>query len=255
MNTSASTPLRLLSVRLDHIERAELEREILDAAAARGRGLFAYLNIHAINQAARDPRLSAIYEKAARAYCDGEGVRLGARILGRQIPPRIVLTYWGWDLCVACAAHNLSIFLLGATEDSSAKAERELLKRVPGLRIAGRHHGYFRKAGPENDRVVGMINASRPDILFVGFGLPLQEYWIEENAERLSVGAILTCGSMIDYMSGFRSVAPAWMAGHGLEWLFRLVQEPRRLWRRYLIGNPLFLVRVLAERFMKGARP
>jgi N-acetylglucosaminyldiphosphoundecaprenol N-acetyl-beta-D-mannosaminyltransferase len=254
MTTRNATPFRLLSVRIDDIARVDLEREILDAAEKQKRLLFAYLNIHAINKASADRRLSAIIDSAARAYCDGEGVRLGARILGRNIPPRIVLTYWGWELCSACASRGLSVFLLGASEESSVRAAQELQRRIPGLRVAGRHHGYFAKSGPENEQVVEMINEARPDLIFVGFGLPLQEYWIEENMERLSAGAILTCGSMIDYMSGFRSVAPAWMARNGLEWLFRLIQEPRRLWRRYLIGNPLFLARVLSERLLKGGQ-
>jgi N-acetylglucosaminyldiphosphoundecaprenol N-acetyl-beta-D-mannosaminyltransferase len=246
---------RLLSVRLDDIDEHDLEQEILDSAVRHERKIFAYLNIHAVNEALRDHRLANILDRADVAYCDGEGVRLGARLLGKQISPRIVLTYWGWELCAVCASQGLSVFLLGATTDSSQKAVAELRRRFPGLVIAGSHHGYFEKVGPENDRVVELINSSRPDILFVGFGLPLQEYWIEENAERISAGAILPCGSMIDYMSGLRSVAPAWMTRNGLEWMYRLLQEPRRLWRRYLIGNPLFLVRIIVERLGAGKLP
>jgi N-acetylglucosaminyldiphosphoundecaprenol N-acetyl-beta-D-mannosaminyltransferase len=254
MNARVVRSFRLLSVRLDDIEEDELEQRIVESALRHERRFFAYLNVHAVNQARRDSRLAKILDRADVAYCDGEGVRLGARILGCPISPRIVLTYWGWELCAACASKGMSVFLLGATPDSSRKAVDELKKRFPALKVAGHHHGYFEKVGAENDRIVDLINSLRPDVLFVGFGLPLQEYWIEENAERLSVGAILTCGSMIDYMSGFRSVAPAWMANHGLEWMYRLIQEPRRLWRRYLIGNPLFLARVVSERLRGGKR-
>jgi N-acetylglucosaminyldiphosphoundecaprenol N-acetyl-beta-D-mannosaminyltransferase len=255
MITHNDGTFRLLSVRLDDIDEHDLELRILQSALRRERRFFAYLNVHAVNQAGRDDRLAQILDRADVAYCDGEGVRLGARILGRRISPRIVLTYWGWKLCEACAVKGLSVFLLGATEDSSQRAVEELKKRLPALKVAGRHHGYFQKSGEENDRVVELINAVQPDLLFVGFGLPLQEYWIEENADRLSAGAIVSCGSMIDYMSGTRSVAPSWMAEHGLEWMYRLLQEPRRLWRRYLIGNPLFLARILAGRLTGGKQP
>jgi N-acetylglucosaminyldiphosphoundecaprenol N-acetyl-beta-D-mannosaminyltransferase len=252
MTRPSRRPFRLLGVRLDDIGKADLELEILDGAARHKKGLYAYLNIHVVNQASRNPRLSRILESADRVYCDGEGVRWGARILGKTLEPRIVLTYWGWDLCASCASRGLSVYLLGATADSSRRAVDALRQRYPSLTIAGNHHGYFGKGGEENDRVVESINAAHPDLLFVGFGLPLQEYWIEENMPRLSVGSILPCGSMIDYMSGLRPVAPAWMARNGLEWMYRLYHEPRRLWRRYLLGNPLFLTRVILERLSSG---
>ena len=109
----------------------------------------------------------------------------------------------------------------------------------------------FEKHGMESEAVVRQVNESGADILFVGFGMPLQEYWIAENASKLKVHAILPCGSMIDYAAGTRHLTPRWMADHGLEWLYRLIQEPSRLWTRYLIGNPLFVLRVLQQRLAK----
>jgi len=95
--------------------------------------------------------------------------------------------------------------------------------------------------------VLASIRSANPDLLFVGFGMPLQGEWIQTNLADLAVPAILPCGSMIEYASGRKALAPAWMSNHGLEWLFRLIQEPRRLWKRYLLGNPLFFLRVVRQ--------
>ena len=120
--------------------------------------------------------------------------------------------------------------------------------------VAGADHGYFNKAfdNLENDRVVNNINDVRPNILFVGFGMPMQERWIMENRDRLDVNVIMPVGAMFDYLAGTVPRAPKWMTDHGLEWLGRLIIEPRRLWKRYLIGNPFFLWRVLKQKFGFG---
>lgn len=240
--------IRLPDVALDVLNREQLLLRIRSAVERKSREVFCYLNIHAVNIAHRDSRFRAFLARAATVYCDGEGVRAGARILGHRIPPRIVLTYFVWELCADAQARGYSIFLLGSPEDIVGEAVLRMQQRFPGIKIAGHHHGYFAKTGEESDRVVERIRASSPDLLFVGFGMPLQEEWIETNLDRLQAGAILPCGSMIDYVAGRKGLAPSWMSNHGMEWLFRLFQEPGRLWKRYLIGNPLFFCRVIAAR-------
>ena len=217
--------------------------------------MFSYLNVHALNLACTNPRFRTILNNAAVTYCDGEGVRLGARMLGGRLPPRTVLTYWIWDLCELFQEKGISVYFLGGTESVVAEAERLIASKFPRLRIAGSHHGYFAKSGAETARVIEDVNRATPDVLFVGFGMPAQEIWIDENRRQLHVGAILPSGSMIDYIAGTRTPAPGWMADHGFEWLFRFIKEPGRLWRRYIIGNPLFLVRVLGERYLPGRNP
>jgi N-acetylglucosaminyldiphosphoundecaprenol N-acetyl-beta-D-mannosaminyltransferase len=238
----------ILGVHLDVIDRDGLH-EGISATIDNGRqDVYAYANIHAINLAGTLPRFRDFLNSAHVLYCDGEGVRLGARILGFALPQRVVLTYWAWDLCAYALKHGYSLFFLGAEEQVIRKAAENAVQRLPGLKVVGFHHGYFQKSGPENEAVVDMINAAAPDILLVGFGMPLQEEWIEANRSRLRVHAILPSGSLFDYMSGLKSVAPAWMANHGMEWAYRLFQEPIRLWKRYLVGNPLFFSRILAKR-------
>jgi N-acetylglucosaminyldiphosphoundecaprenol N-acetyl-beta-D-mannosaminyltransferase len=238
---------RILGVELDVIDKDGLHRAIA-SSVAEGRGdVYAYANIHAINLAQQLPRFKSFMNSVRVVYCDGEGVRLGARILGVLLPPRVVLTYWAWELCAFCAGKGFSMFFLGSSDQVIGLAVDRARRRFPKLNIAGWHHGYFEKSGPENDAIVARMNAADPDILLVGFGMPMQEYWIDENRARLRVRVIFPAGSLFDYMSGTKSIAPDWMANHGLEWVYRLFQEPGRLWKRYLIGNPAFFLRVLSQ--------
>jgi N-acetylglucosaminyldiphosphoundecaprenol N-acetyl-beta-D-mannosaminyltransferase len=143
--------------------------------------------------------------------------------------------------------------LLGGKEEIVRKAAENLKKAYPRLNVAGIQHGYFAKRGEESDRIVEQVNTARPNILFVCFGMPEQEHWVRENLDRLNPNMILFGGSTIDYAAGKKRVAPVWMRSAGLEWFFRLMQEPRRLWKRYLLGNPLFMGRVLVQR-IRGRR-
>jgi N-acetylglucosaminyldiphosphoundecaprenol N-acetyl-beta-D-mannosaminyltransferase len=240
----------IVGVKVDDIGQERLKEHIISEARDRRGTVFSYMNIHACNLAHRDIQFSRFLAEAGVVYCDGEGVRIAARIVGKRLPPRSVLTYFFWDICAASDKEDLSVFLLGAKKSTLEKAIQTIKMRQPSLKIGGWHHGYFSKSGSESDEIVRLINRAKPSILFVGFGMPLQEEWIAANKHRLQVGAILPCGSMIDYAAGEKSVAPAWMADHGMEWVYRLLQEPRRLWKRYLIGNPWFFYRVLSQRLL-----
>jgi N-acetylglucosaminyldiphosphoundecaprenol N-acetyl-beta-D-mannosaminyltransferase len=242
----------ILGVQVDVIDKEGLHDAICQSIRAGRKDVYAYANIHALNLAQSHPTFRSFLNNAFIVYCDGEGVRLGARMLGIKLPPRVVLTYWAWDLCALCEQNGFSVFFLGAHTDVVASAATKARSRFPRLRIVGTHQGYFAKEGPASEEVLRLINAARPDILFVGFGMPLQEEWIAANLERLTIHTVLPSGSLFDYMSGIKSFAPAWMANHGLEWLYRLIQEPGRLWKRYLIGNPVFFLRILGQRFTGG---
>lgn len=244
--------VRLLDVRVDEIDARGLERSIISNVGKGPSSFYAYVNVHAVNLARRDRRFRDIINGASVVYCDGEGVRLGVRLLGKRLPPRTVLTYWVWDLCALLEKKGLSVFILGAREPVVSKAAAVLRERYPKLNVAGWHHGFFEKQGEESRKVVEIINRAAPDLLFVGFGMPLQEYWIEENLGSLRAGVVLPAGSMIEYIAGEKKPTPTWMANSGLEWFYRLLREPRRLWKRYLIGNPLFILRVMAHRIRFG---
>lgn len=244
----------IVGVKVDVIDKTGLHQAIADCVRNDWKEVFAYVTIHAINIAQRDEVFRHFLNNSATVYCDGEGVRLGARILAPSLPPRIVLTRWIWELCSFCTDNRFSVFFLGGSKEASAEAVRRLLQRYPEIAIAGYHHGYFDKTGAENGRVVDLINSVKPNLLFVGFGMPEQERWIQQNLSRLDVNAVLPCGSMVDYVAGMKSVAPAWMADFGMEWMYRLFQEPGRLWKRYLLGNPEFIFRVLLQRIREEKR-
>jgi N-acetylglucosaminyldiphosphoundecaprenol N-acetyl-beta-D-mannosaminyltransferase len=156
-----------------------------------------------------------------------------------------------WDLAAFAEPRGFRLFFLGARPGVAERAAERLRRRYPALQIAGTQHGYFSPAAgdPEHEAVLARMAASRADILLVGMGMPRQERWIGDNWERLSATVIMTAGAVFDYASGHLRRPPPVFSRTGLEWLGRLLIEPRRLWRRYLIGNPLFLWRVLRQRF------
>jgi N-acetylglucosaminyldiphosphoundecaprenol N-acetyl-beta-D-mannosaminyltransferase len=244
--------VNILGVHVDVIDREGLHREIDESICHHEKKVLAYANVNAINIARRDEKFLEFLNRSSAVYCDGEGVRLGARLLGHKLPERIALTYWIWELCSLMEKNGHTMYLLGSTERVVNRAAANLKSRFSKLVLVGWHHGYFQKSGPESDTVVDMINMAKPNLLFVGFGMPMQEDWINDNLVGLEANVILPAGSMIEYIAGMKGIAPSWMSNHGLEWLYRLLEEPGRLWKRYLIGNPIFLVRVLLQRLMKG---
>jgi N-acetylglucosaminyldiphosphoundecaprenol N-acetyl-beta-D-mannosaminyltransferase len=242
--------VNVLGVGVDPLTVEELHGEIGRLARGRGRGLVLNANAHCLNLCHEDPALRAFFNGAEVVFCDGAGVMLAARILGGRLPERITYADWAWRLAAFAAAEGFSLFFLGARPGVAQAAASRLRERHPGLEISGIHHGYFDHSvgSPESEAVVEEINAAAPDILLVGLGMPLQEYWLLENGRRLDAGVALTGGAVFDYVSGRLSRGPRLLTGNGFEWLARLLVEPRRLWRRYLIGNPLFLLRVMKQR-------
>lgn len=235
---------------MDPLEVEQLHAEIERLVRGRRRGLVLNVNAHCLNLCYEDPGLRDFLNGAEVVFCDGAGVMLAARILGRRIPQRITYADWIWQLADLASSRGFSLYLLGARPGVAQEAARRLRGRYPDLEIVGIRHGYFdHSAGSaENEAVVEEINAAAPDILLVGLGMPLQERWLMENIDKLDAGVALTGGAVFDYVSGRLSRGPRLLTHNGFEWLARLLVEPRRLWRRYLIGNPLFLLRVVKQR-------
>ena len=157
---------------------------------------------------------------------------------------------FGWDLAAFAAKQSFRLFFCRAKPAVAELAAEKLKERHPQLNIVGIQHGYFDKTpgSLENQAVIQKINASQPDILIVGFGMPAQERWLKENIDQIEATVIMTGGAVFDYISGTLDRGPRLLTENGFEWLARLLIEPRRLWKRYLLGNPLFLWRVLLQR-------
>jgi N-acetylglucosaminyldiphosphoundecaprenol N-acetyl-beta-D-mannosaminyltransferase len=245
----------VLGVPVDPVTVDELHAHIRRFVTADARATILHANVQAINLVWRHAWLARIFEEADLVFCDGAGVQMGARILGQHLPERITYADWLWRLAAWCRSEHLSLFLIGARPGVAALAADRLRECCPGLLIAGTHHGYFDKTpgSSESRTVVRELNAARPDIVIVGFGMPTQERWVHDHRRTIDAPVVLTGGAAFDYVSGQLRRAPAWMTRHGLGWMGRLLIEPRRLAGRYVLGNPLFLARVLRARVWRGA--
>jgi N-acetylglucosaminyldiphosphoundecaprenol N-acetyl-beta-D-mannosaminyltransferase len=191
----------------------------------------------------RDPVFRASCEGAALRLADGMSLVWASRFFGRTLPARVAGSDLLPEVCRAAAARGASVFLCGGQSGVAQRAAKNLARRYPGLRVAGTFTPAerFQWVGDAADDAVRAVNGARPDVLFVGLGAPTQEAWVHEHWDRLQVPVAICCGAALDYAAGARRRAPGWMRRAGLEWVWRFVGEPRRLWRRYLVLNVVFL--------------
>jgi N-acetylglucosaminyldiphosphoundecaprenol N-acetyl-beta-D-mannosaminyltransferase len=249
------SPTRLFDIDVQTAPPAELLRRILGFTQVGGRHRVAYVNAHVLNQSFSNPELRTALQASDLTYCDGYGVRLAARVIGLPVPHRMTGADWIWGFASLCQRHDRSMYLLGSDPGAAADAAAALRRWYPRLVVQGTHHGYFEMEGPHSERVLEHVAEHRPDVLLVGMGTPQQELWVDRYFERLDAGVVWTVGALFDYVAGRTPRAPHWLADHGFEWVFRLAVEPRRMWRRYLLGNPAFLWRVWEERRRRGYAP
>lgn len=192
-----------------------------------------------------DPRLRDIVRRCDHVSVDGQPVVWASRLLGRPVAERVP----GIDLMKAllalARAKGYGVFFLGSTPEVLEAMTARLGRDHPGLRIAGSHHGYF--SDLESGAIMSLIRASHPEMLFVGMPSPRKEYWLDANFHASGVLFAMGVGGSFDVLAGRIGRAPRWMRRSGLEWSYRLAQEPRRLWKRYLVGNARFLVLVGRE--------
>jgi len=214
------------------------------------RSVIAYINIHAVNLAQKYPWFKGFLSNASRTYCDGYGIKLGAFILGHNIPERYTAPDWLPELASICAKRGYKMFFLGAEPGVAERAAQYLIARQPDLLIINTHHGYFDTTYdcPQNAAVIQLLNSQEIDILVLGLGTPLQEKWLSENWDRLNCRVALPVGAAFDYLSGDTWRAPRWMTDNGFEWLGRLLANPLRFWRRYLLGIPNFMYHIFRQK-------
>ena len=245
--------VEVLGVRVTGLTLPALLDRVSGFITTGGRYQVMYANIHVLNTAYGDPELRGILNEADLVYCDGAGVKLGARLLGGSLPQRMTGADWIYDLCAQCEQEGYSLFFLGGKPGVADRAAEVLSARYSGLKVVGTHHGYIHddssQARGGSAQAIATVNAACPDILLVGMGTPVQERWLAAHRQALDVPVCWTIGALFDYVAGVVPRGPRWMLDHGLEWLYRLYVEPGRLGQRYLIGNPLFLLRVLRQRF------
>ncbi len=206
-------------------------------------------NAFLVTLAQQDARFAEALSRASLCLPDGMSVVWGSRLLGKPMPARVTGGDFMEQMCRLAADQGKSVYLLGGLPGAASLASRVLVERYPGLIIAGTD---CPAKGFEHDpaahaAVLQRIRVAKPDLLFVAFGAPKQEIWMLEHCGDLPIGAALSVGAAFDTQAGLRKRAPAWTHQIGAEWLYRLVMEPRRLWRRYLLGNARFGLIVTGE--------
>jgi N-acetylglucosaminyldiphosphoundecaprenol N-acetyl-beta-D-mannosaminyltransferase len=204
------------------------------------------VNGHAIALTARDAAFAKIFTRADLIHADGQAAVFASRLLtGTPIPERSATTDFIHDASRLAATHGLRFFLLGATEETNARAAEILRETYPGLQIVGRRHGYF--GADEEDDICDEINLTKPDVIWVGLSVPVEYEFAVRNKDRLNAGWLVTCGGCYNFITGTYTRAPRWMQAAGLEWLHRLIREPKRLFWRYAVTNPIAIFLLLTR--------
>lgn len=236
---------RLFGVGISETDYDEALAAILRAAEGRRAALVAHMPVHGLIEAHRDPSYRLELNDFQIVAPDGQPVRwalnwlAGSRLRERVYGPELMLR-----VCREASSHGLPVYLFGSTPDVVQRLGERLVERFPALPIVGVESPPFRPLTPEEDRaLVDRINASGARIVFVGLGCPKQERFA--FAHRNRIHAVQVCvGAAFDFIAGSKPMAPRWMQRAGLEWLFRVANEPRRLWRRYLVTNSVFIALV-----------
>jgi len=220
--------------------------ELLASALAGQRRIIYFVNAHCVNIAVHHAEYLRILPTADRLYADGSGLALAARLAGTPLISNVNGTDMFPVLCERAARTGLPIALLGTRPEIIKQCAENMQRRFPGLNIAFLRDGFFKPE--EEPEVIRQINTSGARVLLVALGVPGQELWIARCAAKLETPVIMGVGGLFDFYSGLRKRAPWLLRKTGLEWTFRLAQEPRRLFKRYIFGNPIFIARTLRLR-------
>ena len=244
----------LLGVQISATTYDEAVDVIIDAA---GSGVAATVSAHAVHAvvtASGDRALRDAVNSFQLVAPDGQPVRWALnRLYGTSLSERVYGPELMLRLCARAARERISVFLYGgATEHVVASLEQRLCRRIPNLEVAGHFSPPFRElTEEEDDRLIEMIEESGAGLVFIGLGCPKQDWFAYHHRDRLR--AVQVCvGAAFDFHAGRKKMAPRWMQQFGLEWVYRLGQEPRRLWRRYLVTNTAFVAGVSAQWWRQG---
>lgn len=238
----------ILGNKVTSISTDELLSEVEIAIDGNKREIILNTNVHGIDLARKHAWLKDFRNGMRITHCDGAGVALGARLLGFDIGKRVCINDFFWPLADLCALRGFSVYLLGGRPQVIESAVSVVHDRQPNLQLAGYHDGYFAKEGSETDAIVDEINRAKPNILLVGFGMPIQEKWVHDNMSRLQANVVMVVGGFFDRLSGSVPFAPKWVTENGLEWLYLSFKRPSRFFSRYLVSNPRFVAQVLLQR-------
>ncbi len=224
-----------------------IDRHVMEQQKA----FMAFVNPDCLNIAYANEEYLKVLQAADRVLPDGIGINIGCRMLNQSLLANVNGTDLFPRLCEHAANAGYSLFLLGGMPGIAERAAEAMRQRYPNLVIAGAHDGFF--SARQEPKIIEAINDSGAAVLLVGFGVPKQELWLARNHAALKPFVCFGVGGLFDFYSGRIRRAPVWMREIGMEWSWRLIQEPGRMWRRYVIGNPLFIYRVWRQRQQQQA--
>lgn len=253
MNVHSNAPLTtrdILGVHVASVTREEAVAHLLALIAARKFTRVGFLNAHNANVACADPEFRRVLQTFL-VLADGVGVDVAAKLLyGKPFPENLN----GTDFIPAflsASPKRLTVGLLGASRPNVERAASALRRLAPLHTVEVISHGFFEPS--DESAILEAIRKLRPDVLLVAMGVPRQEFWIARNLEGQHCTLPIAVGALFDFLAGAVPRAPTAIRKLRLEWLFRLIVEPGRLWRRYIVGNPLFMVRVFRQKFLGNA--
>lgn len=238
----------IMGYSLDALTMDETIAEIENCIKSRTKCQHAVLNAAKVVIAEKDETLKSILNECEIVNADGQSIVWASKFLKKPLPERVAGIDLMERLLEISNIKGYRVYFFGATEEVVTKTVEEFRKKYPGLIVAGYRNGYF--AQEVNSQILEQMRAAKPDILFVGFSSPMKEYWLKENMAKLDIPVCMGVGGSFDVAAGLRKRAPIWMQRRGLEWLYRFIQEPERMWRRYLVGNMKFVFLVIKYKFI-----
>ena len=242
---------QILGINISVVDLPDLLQAI-DKLAQRSRpALVNNVNVHACNLAFEQPAFREVLNASEVVFCDGFGVKLAGWLTGKRLGQRMTPPDWIDDLFALCVRKGYSVYFLG---DERAVVELfvdRMKANFPGLVVAGYQDGFFELSGEANQKIIKSINESGADIIITGMGMPRQELWAAEAKPHLQKGVVIAAGALFRWYTGVEQRAPKWMTDAGLEWLARLLVSPRRHFKRYVVGIPLFYWRVIRCHWFK----
>lgn len=241
--------ISIFNIRINPLTISEF-LAIIESGIREGRHIAQFgVNSATINDVVRSDEFRNILNSVELIHIDGMSVVWALRSFGFHIPERVATPDLADDLLVLADREKLKVFLFGAQEEILIRCRQNIEKKYPGLVIAGCRNGFYSPG--EEEEILDLINTARPDIILLGMSSPRKEQFYYKYRHNLNAGYILGVGGYFDIMAGTIKRAPLWMQNAGLEWLFRLIQEPKRLWKRYFIGIFQFFWLVIREKLRR----
>jgi len=241
--------LEILGVSVACLDKQEILNQAVEWASRGEARMITYVNAHCMNIAAQDNEYRNLLNQSDLVHADGISIVWASEFLHQQKLTKVTGREWIDDFCKMISDRGLSLFILAGKPGIAVTARDNIQRKYPDIRIVGSSDGYFSEKSEME--VLQSIEASSPDVLMVGMGVPHQEKWIHNHRDEISAPVIWAVGGLFDIVAGILKPVPERLNRLGLEWLWSLMANPRGKWKRYLIGNPMFILRVLKQKYVR----